>query len=129
MARLEVAVIDREGNALVVNASRPATLVAFEDAHPGKVMPETIREIAWVVHHALGVDEPLDEWILTLEEISALDEDVALARRAMDGDEQAKRTLLGLEERPSPDPTTRDPAVEQLEETETLRVAEVTGGG
>jgi hypothetical protein len=118
MARLDVAVISRDGSALIVNATRPASLVAFEDTHDGKVMPETVREIAFVVHHALGIDEPLDEWLDSLESISALDEDVALARRIIDGDEHAKKIALGLaepEDSEAPDPTPTDPAIEQVE--------------
>jgi hypothetical protein len=133
MARLVVAVIERDGSATIVNASRPATLVAFEDAHDGKAMPETIREVSWVVHHALAIDVPLDEWLETLESISALDEDVALARRIIAGDEHAKEVALGLAEddaEDAPDPMERtDPAVEQVEETERLRLAEISGGG
>jgi len=118
--RLEVAVIHQDGTAEVVNASRPATLVAFSDEHPDKMMPESIREIAWVVHRALGVEEPLDEWLTTLEDISAAPEDVALARRVMDGDEEAKRMALGEIPRPEPEEEVEqngsppDPGLEQL---------------
>ncbi|HEY7621687.1 MAG TPA: hypothetical protein VH834_18045 [Solirubrobacteraceae bacterium] len=110
-----MAVIDRDGNAMIVNASRPASLVAFEDAHEGKVMPETIREIAFVVHHALGIEQPLDDWLGTLEEISADPDDVALARRIRAGDEDARKVALGelaREEDGQRPPT--DPADEQL---------------
>jgi hypothetical protein len=108
---------------MVVNAARPATLVAFEDAHEGKMMPETIREIAWVVHHALGVEQPLDEWLATLEDVSAQAEDVALARRIIGGDDDARKIALGELPREEPpageeDDAERpptDPAVEQLE--------------
>jgi hypothetical protein len=126
MPRLEVAVISRDGTARVVNAARPATLVAFEDAHPGKQMPESIREVMWVAHHALGVDEPLDEWIGGLEDVSAQDEDVKLAKRIIAGDEEARAIALGEadaplpEESETPDPTseeTEDPAIWQLEES------------
>jgi hypothetical protein len=119
MPRLEVAIISRDGSAQVVNAARPASLVAFSDDHEQKVMPETIREIAWVVHHALEISEPLDEWLGTLEDISAQPEDVALAKRILAGDEQAKRMALGeipredQEENSRPPP--EDPALAQLE--------------
>jgi hypothetical protein len=118
--RLEVAVIHQDGRAEVVNASRPATLVAFSDEYGGKMMPETIREIAWVVHRALGVEEPLDVWLTTLEDISAAPEDVALARRVMEGDEDARRMALGeiprVDEEVEENGRPRDPAVEQLTE-------------
>jgi hypothetical protein len=95
MPRLDVAVITRDGDAEIVNAARPAALVAFSDAHEGKLMPETTREIAWLVHRTLGVEEPLEEWLETLEEISADDADVRLARRIIAGDEIARRIVLG----------------------------------
>ena len=124
MARLEVAVIDRDGGAMVVNAARPLTLVAFEDAHDGRSQPNNVREVAWMVHHALGIEEPLDEWLATLEDVSADPEVVGLARRIKDGDEEARRQALGEvpmppaasqdedgDQRPPP-----DPAVEQMME-------------
>jgi hypothetical protein len=112
MPRLEVAVIARDGSAKIVNASRPATLVAFGDEHEGKQMPESIREIAWVVHHALGVEQPLDEWLASLEDVSAMPDDLALARRIIAGDEDAKRYALGELEAlpPATDPTPPAPA-------------------
>ena len=104
--RLEVAIIERDGTAQVVNAARPATLVAFTDEFD-KTMPETIREIAWVVHHALAIEQPLDAWLATLEDISALPDDVALARRIIGGDDEARKIALG--ELPNPDaPTLAD---------------------
>jgi hypothetical protein len=121
--RLQVAIIERDGSAQIVNAARPATLVAFTDAHEGKVMPETIREIAWVVHHSLGIEQPLDEWLATLEDISALPDDVALARRIIAGDEDARKIALGELPDPSAEGVMQrvldgerpfDPALEQL---------------
>lgn len=127
--RLEVAVIYSDGTAEVVNASRPATLVAFSDEHPGKMMPESIREIAWVVHRALGITEEMDEWLLGVEDLSAAPEDVALARKVMGGDEEAKRMALGEIPRPSGEEVENgsppDPALAQLTELESR---EVIGG-
>jgi hypothetical protein len=123
--RLDVAVIDRQGDALVVNAARPLTLVAFEDAHEGKTQPETVREVAWMVHHALGIAQPLDEWLATLEDVSADPDTVALARRIIDGDERARREAIGElppaaaepeQEEDNTRPPPGDPTVEQLME-------------
>jgi hypothetical protein len=136
--RLEVAVIDRKGDAQVVNAARPATLVAFEDAHEGKTMPETIREVAFVVHHALGISQPLDEWLGTLEDVSAQPETVALARRIMGGDERARKIALGElppdEEEGEDDPSRpppEDPAIEQIDRAGDVPgpIVEVAAGG
>ena len=98
MPRLDVAVLSREGKAQIVNAARPASLVAFSDAHDGKIMPESPREIAWVVHHALGITEPLAEWLNTLEDISAMPRDVRRARKIMAGDTHERDVWLGVEE-------------------------------
>ena len=95
MPRLEVAVIGRDGTALIVNAARPGSLVAFSDAHEGKEMPETPREVAWLVHHALGEERPLEEWLATLEDLSAQNADVRLARKIIRGDPEAIDRALG----------------------------------
>lgn len=121
MPRLEVAVISRDGDAVVVNAARPATLVAFEDAHDGKTMPETIREVAWGVHHALGIEEPLDEWLAGLEDVSAMPADVALAKRIVAGDEVARKIALG--ELPPEEETDNSPPPEPAMEEA------IAGGG
>ena len=128
MPRLEVAVITRDGDALVVNAARPASLVAFSDAHEGKSMPETFREIAWIVHRALDVEQPLDEWLATLEDVSAMPEDVAVAKRILAGDEAARAYVLGeLDELPDPTPT--DPALAQLNGEPSGALTGETSGG
>lgn len=95
MPRLDVAVIHRDGSAEIVNAGRPATLVAFSDEHDGKMFPETPREIAWIVHRALGIDGDLDSWLETLEDISAQPADVRLARKIVKGDERARAIVMG----------------------------------
>ena len=68
--RLYVALLHRDGRAEIVNASRPASLVAFSDEHEGKEAPENAREMAWLVHHALGVEQPLDDWLAEVEDLS-----------------------------------------------------------
>lgn len=123
MPRLEVAIISRDGEAVVVNAARPASLVAFGDQFDGKMMPDNPREVAWLVHHALEVSEPLEEWLKTLEDISAAPDDVRLARRILAGDEEARQIALGelppeepeQEEEEPDDGPPPDPALEQLE--------------
>jgi hypothetical protein len=110
MPRLEVAVIHRSGDAQLVNASRPATLVAFADEFDGRMFPETPREIAWIVHRALGVAEPLDEWLEGLEDIAADPSTVKLAKRILAGDDEARAIALGEADpdepaEPMPDPT------------------------
>lgn len=84
--RLYVALLRRDGTAEIVNASRPASLVAFSDAHDGKDAPDTAREMAWLVHHALGVDEELDAWLETIEDLSPDPDDLALARKIQAGE-------------------------------------------
>jgi hypothetical protein len=86
MPRLDVAVFGRDGSAVLVNANRPAGLIAFSDAHDGKAFPDTPREIAWIVHRQLGVDTPFEEWLETLEEISPAPADLILARKIIRGE-------------------------------------------
>jgi hypothetical protein len=137
MPRLEVAVVTRGGDAQIVNAARPASLVAFSDAHENKVMPETMREIAFVVHHALGVAEPLDEWLDTLEDVSAAPEDVERARRIMAGDEEERQRAIGElppeEEKahppPEPEPEEPEPEEPAEEPTPEEKLVPATPGG
>jgi hypothetical protein len=126
MARLEVAVIDRDGDAMVVNAARPLTLVAFEDAHDGRSQPSNVREVAWMVHHALGITEPLDEWLATLEDVSADPDVVGLARRIIDGDEHAKRQALGEEPMP---PAAEEDAEQRPPSEDVEELMEAAPGG
>ena len=112
MPRLEVAVIGRDGSALIVNAARPGSLVAFADAHEGKEMPESPREVAWLVHNALDEKRELQEWLDTLEDLSALPDDVRLARRIRAGDEDAKRKALGEYDPDEDEPEQAEPEPE-----------------
>jgi hypothetical protein len=107
MPRLYVAVLGRDGSAEIVNAGRPGSLVAFSDAHDGKVVPESTREIAWLVHHAFGITEPLDRWLDTLEDVSVQPEDLELVRKVQAG-ELDLRAYLDAEikgDQAAPDPT------------------------
>jgi hypothetical protein len=119
--RLYVALLRRDGSAEIVNASRPASLIAFSDAHEGKDSPDTPREMAWLVHHALGVETDLDAWLLEIEDMSPAPADLALARRIQAGETTLEEALAeeiaggGGEaaelafpqngEEPAPDPT------------------------
>jgi hypothetical protein len=109
MPRLEVAVIDRDGNAQVVNIARPSTLVAFADNHEGRDHPASAPELHWMAHHALGVDAALEQWLDGLETVSMMPADVALARAIIDGDDHARRVALGL------DPPDHDFVTEAIE--------------
>lgn len=81
MPRIDVAVTYSDGTVEVVNAGRPAVLVAFGDEH-GKAAPETPREVAWLVHRALDVKKPLTEWLEELDDLDASDEAVESAYKA-----------------------------------------------
>lgn len=76
MPRIEVAVTYNDGTREIVNAGKPAVLVAFGDEH-GHPGPESPREIAWLVHRALGVEEPLNEWLDTLDDLDGSEDAVA----------------------------------------------------
>lgn len=100
MPRFDLAVITRDGTADIVNVGRPDTLIAFADAHAGKIAPETPAEYAWCAHYTVGASEPLEKWIRTIETCSQWPDDLALARAIIAGGEageHAKRVALGLE--------------------------------
>ena len=130
MPRLEVAVIGRDGTALIVNAARPGSLVAFADAHEGKEMPTSPREVAWLVHHALGEERELTEWLDTLEDLSALDSDVRLARKIIRGDPEAKAKALGEydEDEDEPAEPEAEPEPEEGEADPPTALAAIRGG-
>jgi hypothetical protein len=92
-----IAIFWRDRRVEVVNGNRPATLLAFAREH-GKDQPESYDEVAWLVHNALGVEQPLDEWVEGLEHLSAFPDDVALARRCIAGDEDAIAEAYGERE-------------------------------
>lgn len=71
MPRIEIAVAYADGTKEVVSVGRPADLIAFADEFE-KVAPDgprVIREATWLVHRALKVDKPFDEWIEDLDEV------------------------------------------------------------
>ena len=75
MPRIEVALVYQDGRKEVVTVGRPADLIAFADKFE-KVAPSepyAIRELAWLAHRSLRVEQPLDEWIDTLEDITSAD--------------------------------------------------------
>lgn len=80
MPRILVAVTRRDGDVDVVNVGRPAALVAFGD-EKGKTAPDNYGDFAWLAHRALGIDQPLGEWLDTLEDLDASDSAVAAAER------------------------------------------------
>ena len=84
MPRILVAVTTRDGDVDVTNIGRPAALVAFGDKY-GKSIPDEYAEIAWLTHRALGIEQPLDEWLETLEELTANDAEVEAAQREQAG--------------------------------------------
>lgn len=98
MPKLEVALATVDGTRQIVNIGRPAVLIAFADEF-GKAMPglsdpridgdENVsvglsptvwREYAWCTHRALGIEQPLDEWVETLDELTANDDAVEALR-------------------------------------------------
>lgn len=75
MPRLEVLVQSDDGNRVIVNCDRPATLMAFGDTFD-KELPTNVREVAWLAHNALKIDEPLDDWIESVDWITLDPDDV-----------------------------------------------------
>jgi hypothetical protein len=104
MPRIDVALVYRDGRREVVTVGRPADLIAFADKFEKTAPsePYAIRELAWLAHRALKVEQPLDEWVEELDERTG-QEDVVEAIRA----ERAE------------DPTPLRPADEQATSSET----------
>jgi Asp-tRNA(Asn)/Glu-tRNA(Gln) amidotransferase C subunit len=82
MPRIDVALVYTDGRREVVTVGRPADLIAFADTFE-KIAPSepfAVRELAWLAHHALKVEQPLDEWVETLDDITSDTEQVAAVR-------------------------------------------------
>lgn len=95
MPRIIVAVTDRDGEPQLVNIGRPAALVAFADKY-GKNVPEAYPEVAWLTHRALSIDTPLDEWLETLEDLTANDAEVERVDRELAGRQTPLEQLAKL---------------------------------
>ena len=71
MPRIQIAVEYRDGRKENVTVGRPADLIAFADTFrkiaPDANGPDLMREAAWLVHRALRVERPFDEWVDELE--------------------------------------------------------------
>lgn len=82
MPRIDVAVRFADGREEVVQVGRPADLIAFADqfGHIAPEPPYAIRELAWLTHRALRIQEPLEQWVDSLDDISAGDDAVAAIR-------------------------------------------------
>jgi hypothetical protein len=69
--RVEIRVVYDDGTEEVIQAGRPAALIAFADEFE-KVAPDGVdvmREAAWLAHRALRTDEPFEAWIDRVAEI------------------------------------------------------------
>lgn len=82
MPRMDVAVATSDGTRLIVNAGRPGDLIAFADKFRkiGPDGPDTIRELAWLTWHTLGIEQDFLLWMKTLEELTPDPEEVERLR-------------------------------------------------
>ena len=78
MPRIEVLLTYDDGKEVIVNAGVPKALISFHDEH-GHDNPESFREVAWLVHKAIGADDPLDTFIDSLWELTTDEEEVQAA--------------------------------------------------
>jgi hypothetical protein len=87
MPRIDVALVYSDGRKEVVSVGRPADLIAFADnfdkAAPSE--PYGIRELAWLAHRALKVEQPLDDWVETLDDLVGDDDAVQAIRDELAG--------------------------------------------
>lgn len=83
--RLDVALVYTDGRKEVVTVGRPADLIAFADQFD-KLAPDgphAIREITWLTHRTLRSSVPLEQWIESLEDITADRDAVAEMRQEL----------------------------------------------
>jgi hypothetical protein len=127
MPKIDV-LVARGDEEQIVAAGRPVHLIAFYERF-GHDSPQNVPELAWLTHRALGVEEPLQEWVKTLDELTAAPIDVQKARARMHGEgeittpEAIRRAAaeLGISEEQLAaasaglDPTTPTPVVGVLE--------------
>jgi hypothetical protein len=112
MAKHQIAVEYVDGRRELVTIGRPADLIAFADKFE-KVAPDTsgpylVREAAWLVHRALRVDEPFEEWIETLEGLE-------FSSPELEALEAAEREL-------TPDPTETETTEDESTEAEVVEL-------
>lgn len=81
MPRITV-VVERDGAATVENIGRPSGLVAFGDKW-GKSAPTTYGEVAWLAHRVLAAEVPFQEWLDSLDELTANDDVVERVQREL----------------------------------------------
>jgi hypothetical protein len=82
MPRMEIALVYTDGRKEVVSVGRPADLIAFADEFEklAPTEPYAVRELAWLAHRALKVEQPLDEWVEGLDELTGADDEIAAMR-------------------------------------------------
>jgi len=115
MPRIDVALVFTDGRREVVTVGRPADLIAFADNF-GKIAPSephAVRELVWLAHHALKVDEPLDQWVEQLDDITSDEEGVAEVRAAIEESDPG-----GAADEAAPKPLRLPPRVEDLPASE-----------
>jgi hypothetical protein len=69
--RVEIRVVYEDGSEEVIQAGKPAALIAFADEFK-KVAPDgpdVMREACWLAHHASGSELPFAEWLERVAEI------------------------------------------------------------
>ena len=105
MARIDIAVVYTDGRKEVVNAGRPADLIAFADTFDktGPSEPHAIKELAWLAHRALRIEQPLEEWVDTLDELTGNDERIAEIQAELDAQDPGGAAGEAAQLRPAPD--------------------------
>jgi hypothetical protein len=109
MPRIQIAVEYRDGRKETVTVGRPADLIAFADQFrkiaPDVSGPDLMREAAWLVHRALRVEAPFDEWVDELENLE-------MPRTPAAEPELEREAVPGS----PPDPTPAEPELEPDEQ-------------
>jgi len=111
MPSFPIAVTYADGQTEVLEAGRPAILIAFADTFrkqfPDADGPDMMRELAWLGWKASGVGRSFEEWIETVADLSAQsDEEEAAPEPAQDPSQPATPEQPT---EPSPAPETPEP--------------------
>lgn len=74
-----------DGTSVEFNPNKPRLLLDLEKRWSVQV-PEKHQHVFWLAHHAVGGDEPFDEWVDRVEEVDTVDDEPA------EGDEGKDRS-------------------------------------
>jgi len=112
MPSIKVALVFTDGRREVISVGRPVDLIAFADNF-GKIAPSepyAVRELVWLAHRALRIDEPLDEWVESLDDITSDADQVAEVQAELESSDPGEAADEAATPEPIPLPTNDETA-------------------